>query len=104
MGLNKIFDELFLERQSQDKKWGEQNHPDGTGVSVLTESIRWDLLIARERYKEDFELGKHTWQEILNEEVLEAFNERNPAELRKELIQVAAVAIAWIEAIDRRAE
>ena len=31
-----------------------------------------------------------------------ALAEVEPAKLREELIQVAAVAVAWIEAIDRR--
>ncbi len=43
------------------------------------------------------------WKTILLEEVAEAFAENDPATLRRELVQVAAVAAAWIEAIDRRA-
>jgi hypothetical protein len=40
---------------------------------------------------------------ILREEVYEAFAEEDPAALRTELIQVAAVAATWVDAIDRRA-
>jgi hypothetical protein len=36
------------------------------------------------------------------EEVFEAFAESSPDALRKELTQVAAVAVAWIEDIDSR--
>ncbi|MFI1165600.1 hypothetical protein ACH4UM_18790 [Streptomyces sp. NPDC020801] len=36
------------------------------------------------------------------EEALEALAEDDPGKLRAELVQVAAVAVAWIEAIDRR--
>jgi hypothetical protein len=43
------------------------------------------------------------WVDILEEEVAEAAAESDPAKLRAELVQVAAVAVAWIEAIDRRA-
>lgn len=51
-----------------------------------------------------FRVGKGTWRHILQEEVAEAFAELDPAPLREELIQVAAVAVAWIEAIDRRGD
>ena len=37
------------------------------------------------------------------EEVAEAFEEHDPARLRSELVQVAAVAVAWVEKIDRDA-
>jgi hypothetical protein len=44
------------------------------------------------------------WLPILMEEVGEAAHcltyDANPVELREELVQVAAMAIAWIEAID----
>ena len=46
--------------------------------------------------------GRGTWQQILEEEVLEAYACASDVELRAELVQVAAVAVAWIEAIDRR--
>ncbi|TIH26025.1 NUDIX hydrolase, partial [Subtercola vilae] len=42
------------------------------------------------------------WQDILLEEVFEAFAESDTSKLRTELIQVAAVAQQWVEAIDRR--
>jgi len=69
--------EIEMERRRQLRKWGEQNH-NGT-----------------------------TWATILIEEVGEACKEVNEAvsveRLREELIQVAAVAVAWIECIDRHA-
>jgi malonyl CoA-acyl carrier protein transacylase len=43
-----------------------------------------------------------TWEHILTEEHYEAMAEEDPTRLREELIQVAAVAVAWVEAIDRR--
>jgi hypothetical protein len=47
--------------------------------------------------------GYLDWLHILREEVAEAFAESDPAKLRAELVQVAAVAVNWVEAIDRRA-
>lgn len=100
------------ERQRQTEKWGEQNHPDGTGAELrpfMHTSVNLDLRTGREvadilRASCD---GKHqagigTWLDILLEEVGEASAESNPVRLRAELVQVAAVAVAWVEAIDRR--
>lgn len=44
------------------------------------------------------------WRTILAEEVYEAFAETDPARLRHELVQVAAVAAAWVEDIDSRSQ
>lgn len=89
--------EVIQERVRQEAKWGEQNHPDGTtGVYGLTRDFYRDLCDQKHRD------GKGTWLDILFEEFYEAAAEVDPAKLREELIQVAAVAVAWIEAIDRR--
>ena len=40
--------------------------------------------------------------DILAEEVAEVYAESDPDRLRAELIQVAAVCVQWIEAIDGR--
>lgn len=48
--------------------------------------------------------GELAWADILLEEVCEANEEdQDPAALRAELIQVAAVAMRWVDAIDHRA-
>lgn len=93
-----VLDEILDERARQDAKWGEQNHPDGTGFAG---SAR-DADVARLECKRQFAEGTGTWLDILNEEVAEAYAEKDPAKLRAELIQVVAVGVAWIEAIDRR--
>lgn len=87
------------ERDRQDTRWGEQNHQDGTDVSYYD-----NLDDARETNKYNNRHGFNTWADILLEEVFEALVETDddPAKLREELVQVAAVATAWIEAIDRR--
>lgn len=91
--------EVLAERAQQDATWGEQNHPDGTAKAYDIEHRDAQQDFTRKR----FENGLGTWRDILEEEVAEAFAERDPEKLRAELIQVAAVAQAWIEAIDRRA-
>lgn len=110
--------EVLHERDRQDAKWGEQNHPDGTAGP-----IRWlrylayvvpggelraataDEIAAAAKTATDTaaESGEVTWRDILLEEVAEAFAEVDSAKLRAELVQVSAVAQQWIGAIDRRA-
>ena len=77
--LSRAVDSVVVERRYQDEKWGSQR-----------------------------DLPPYLWQAILKEEVAEvntevavlAFKGNNLDALRAELVQVAAVAVAWIEAID----
>ena len=108
MDTAQVLAQVWEERERQDQKWGEQNHPDGTrddrrmlgDVSLPT----WGTICYRARNMTDQlnKEGRATYLEIMLEEVVEAFSESHPASLRAELIQVAAVAVQWIEAIDRR--
>lgn len=69
-----VLSEVKDERAFQNKKWGEQNH------------------------------NHDRWMVILMEEVGEAAREAyesNAARYRAELVQVAAVAVAAIESLDR---
>lgn len=94
-----VLAEVDAERRRQDEKWGEQNHEDGVGYRYL----RRKAAIARRECDAGFAAGSGSWRLILREEYAEALACTDPADLRAELIQVAAVAVAWIEAIDRRA-
>ena len=68
-----VLQEIEAERERQDLTWGEQNHDDDR------------------------------WLSILMEEVGEAVHEMNDNGLMlwDELVQVAAVTLAWLECIDR---
>jgi hypothetical protein len=44
-GLNRVQGDIERERDAQDAKWGEQNHPDGTG-SIHMKGMR-DVMIHR---------------------------------------------------------
>jgi hypothetical protein len=108
-----VIGEVVAERERQNAKWGEQNHPDGTGPHLLLlhgTEVNLDLRSGEELAR-IFKAkcggnapNEDNWRDILLEEVFEALAELDPARLRGELIQVAAVAAAWVEAIDRRAE
>lgn len=69
-----VIDEVVGERIRQDSLWGQQNHVNDRWNTILVEEVG--------------EAAKETY-------------EGDTVKLREELIQVAAVAVAWIEAIDR---
>lgn len=99
-GPNKTTDvlgQVAAERECQNAKWGEQNHPDGTDPK---NSRKADA--ARDTTKYAARFGVVTWRMILEEEFWEAMAETDPERLKTELIHVAAVAVQWVEAIDRR--
>lgn len=95
-----VLQEVAAERIRQRAKWGAQEHRDGT--HPLGFGLGLKVLRLREAVAERLGTGS-TWARILLEEVFEAVVEKDPARLRAELVQVAAVAVQWIEVIDRRA-
>ena len=84
-----IYEAIKRERQNQDEKWGEQNHNGLKWLAILME-----------------EIGECS--ELINELYLaigESIDvEDNKEFLRHELIQVAAVCVAWLESIKRNSE
>lgn len=114
--LGRVLLDIALERGRQTKKHGDQNHlPDGTGPDLdLDLDIRSSVTLgelaeqakARCKRASQNEGGDGTiaFEHILTEEWAEAVAEEDPVKLRAELIQVAAVAAQWAEAIDRRLE
>lgn len=69
-----ILKEVAHERDRQDSKWGERDQSPTIWLPILTEEVG---------------------------EVARAILEGNEANYREELIQVAAVAVAMVECIDR---
>jgi hypothetical protein len=92
-----VLEEVVAERIRQDAKWGQQTHPDGThpGYGLKADAAKLHC----DRKAKD---GSLTWSDILAEEFWEALAETDPTKLRAELLQVAAVAAAWVEDVDRR--
>lgn len=103
-----ILVEVAIERTRQDQLWGEQNHPLVCQATQDPEAEHHGHEHEAERYQfingKRAELNALAWDGILLEEVAEAFAERDPQRVRAELIQVAAVAVAAIECIDRAAQ
>ena len=75
----KIFDEINAERQRQINVWGEQNHNNYKYLAILVEEVG--------------ELA----QSILHDE----FGGHASGTAKNELIQVAAVAVQWLERMER---
>lgn len=97
MKTQEILVQVMAERNRQDALWGEQNHKDGTGSPGYKEESAFFKSMCDEAAKQ----GTITYRHILQEEVYEAFAESDKSKLRAELIQVAAVAVAWVEKLDR---
>ena len=73
--MNGLWEEIMQERKRQDEKWGDQRN-----------------------------LSDMRWLGIVTEEVGEAAEEvlsDNPVEMRKEVIEVCASALVWLECMDR---
>lgn len=90
--------QVYTERERQDKKWGQQNWPDGTGGKARRDNSDASKLIC----DSNFAHGTGTWALILEEEFDEAMAESDETKLKTELIQIMAVCKAWIECIERR--
>ena len=95
--IDNIFDEIRAERRRQDEKRGEQNHQ-MLDKCVPTQYMEDGASI----YKEINSSEKRSWFSIIQEEIYKAFAETEPEKQREEMIQVAAVAVAIIEYLDRR--
>lgn len=110
--LGGVVREVLDERARQDAKWGEQNHPDlspevaGYKLELVHEKMGVALAgDAKARVERLARLGELGYADIALEEFAEAIEAaalRDTKALRTELIQTAAVLVAWVECIDRR--
>lgn len=81
----RIYFDVSMERDRQDAKWGaDRIQPDPVWSTILTEEVGESAEAA---------LNAHFGDP-------DGTNRVRQTELRAELVQVAAVAVAWIEAID----
>jgi len=113
-GQLKVLADVVRERLHQDEKWGpietRADIPDGTGDTLP--EVPPGLFEKRlELRRIDVQVhcgqtGRQTccWAHVLDEECAEALVEFDPEKLRAELVQVAASACCWVEAMDNRAK
>lgn len=119
-----ILGEIATERARQDDQWGEQNHPDVDPIILARMSDPGDNYSTpgsvAHRLAQEYEIPtasrakwlcqtaasrrEVTWAHVAVEELAEAVDAAtvSPAHVRAEVIQLAAVCAAWVEAIDRR--
>jgi len=87
--VSEALDSVIAERVRQDKKWGEQNHDPFTYATILMEEVgEFCQEALRMRYE-----GQRAPHSALSVEYR--------TRLREEAVQVAAVALAIVENIDR---
>lgn len=97
-----VLDEVGAEMSRQVAKWGIQNHQSYTHGDVVGGAVTAE--IAKKVCDAKSKNGRVSWNDIFLEEVFEARDEAiagNLDNLRTELIQCAAVAVSWVESIDR---
>lgn len=82
-----IVHEVIVERLKQETKWGQQNH----------EPVKYLSILAEEFGEASKEVVKYTFYEDSHP----VERHQRLVNLRKELIQTAAVAVAMIESLDR---
>lgn len=98
-----IFNAISAERvrQEQLKASGKFSHTCADDIRPYSKSFHdfyFVLLNEMRRHNDTKEPSKF---EILMEEVLEIYEEReNPENMKEELIQVMAVCCAWLESLD----
>jgi hypothetical protein len=109
---NNVLEDVAHERERQFRQYGDNaSHEDGTGpetrwcLPVSSNSAEKLEIMFRENY-EDYqeETGDVTWVHLVLEEVAEAFKETDSVRLEEELIQLAALAVCWVEKIRERRE
>ncbi|RKS74247.1 putative house-cleaning noncanonical NTP pyrophosphatase (MazG superfamily) [Actinomadura pelletieri DSM 43383] len=95
--MERVLADVAAERQAQDRMWGLQDFPDGSGPEFTerAEGAKRECAAAATR-------GELTWRHVLTEEFYEALAESDPEALRTELVQTAAVAVKWIQSLDLR--
>ena len=98
----KIMFEVLAERERQNEKWGVQNHTVVEWQSILMEEVGEVAKEATDYYfGYPYLNGVGEMQPIEENDVVQYIRLRD---YRKELIQVAAVAVQMIECLDRAME
>lgn len=97
--MRKALKSVLEERVRQDTKWGFfRDFPNGVDRAGDDQTEKEKKSACQTAAR----LGKVTWRHISDEEIAEVNACTNDKDLEMELIQEAAVLVAWIEAIRRR--
>jgi hypothetical protein len=80
-----VLEEVLAERVRQDARWGVQNHDPSVWLMILGEEVGEAVKAALEAWADDSCYSSYP----------------HLREYRRELLQVAAVAVAMAESVDR---
>ena len=102
---NSIFTDINSERERQNDKWGIQSHP--SVIHPTPEENHAEYKIPSEEESRNlneraFFEGRGSWTHIVLEEFAEVVSCENDKDREEELIQLAAVIVAWIEDLRSR--
>lgn len=99
---------VIRERARQNRKWGVQNHPDLTWLGILTEELGELARAVIEQETWICPCGRHCDFNTTQCPNCEhdgrtdlALRQPDNTRVKEELTQVAAVAVAWLENIER---
>lgn len=106
-----IFDEVAAERDRQDVLFGTPNNLPSVPSCGAGGECRLDCAVIllgvpteasiKEAVSLRKQMGTLTWAHVALEELVEAVSAKNAVDRRKELVQLTAVLVAWIECLDR---
>lgn len=102
-----VLEDVRVERSFQYQKYGDNRENEwGNGPETrwLQPFSHQSAVVIEEGFREDYDQWEEqgaepTWVHLVREEVAEAFRAETPEELERELIQVAALAVSWVEKI-----
>lgn len=94
-----IYEEIQDERTRQNEKWGEQNHLPIEWIAILTEEVGE---ASKEALDHHFINGLgDSYGLDCSDKAKSIIQQERMKKYRKEIIQVAAVAVQMIECLDR---
>jgi hypothetical protein len=113
-----VLAEIVEERARQDAKWGQQDHSDlSPAIRLNTDGVSrfWLEVLAyyrlpsagevKQQVDRDATDGVSSWVGIALEELVEAVEAAaagDEDQVRAEVVQLTAVGVQWLQAIDRR--
>jgi hypothetical protein len=101
--LQRVFGDVLFERYRQDAKWGGIDSPNQRAVCLGEPPPDAKDCADAARVNCDLAMraGNDNWRLILEEEFWEAMAESDPAKMRAEIIQLAAVCVNVCQLIDQ---
>ena len=95
--------DVGFERNKQLEMYGDQHYSNGIVPDTYTRNLETET---KQYVEAAIDKGVLTWADILEEEIAELMNtprsEHHDVEVVDELIQIAAVCVAWVEDIRAR--